>query len=394
MTQYWWKPGIISMPSMTVGAGVKGGFAKVEWGNIAFAPNSFVAEPPKKASVDLDWGLDSANTLHIFDGEIYRRGYTNREINYDIFEPEYDTKALSEGVDVKAESEDPDVEVAQPLVIGTVVYMAPQRTGLDTEEKYYMPDFATYDFFDDGVLINDNWTVAGGYAERSVAIVGALTISGTGNMTTLHDVFSWAAGEMGLNYVNVHGGDVALNCVITGQQLMVDLLDKLAFYCNYRFYIKNDTLYLVDMNQDNGEQEIEEFDFVEISYEWPMPVKKYSAAWTLQKFNASTSSLIADEKKVEHYTDNPVGDEVSITPYDQTIADVTEKIEAIAAQAAKVIISLSLPLDRLPSIGEKISFTDRKQAHNITGYLRVGSYSINYSSKTLDITGDGDITFS
>ena len=392
--QYWWKPGIISMPSMTLGSGVKGGFVRVDWGNIAFAPNSFTSEPPAKASINLDWGLNSDNTLHVFDGEIYRRSYSNTSLGYDIFEPEYATKLLTEGVGVKNETGDPDVTVYQPLVVGSVIYMAPQRSGLTSEEKYYMPDFASYDFFDDGVLINDNWTIGGGYAERSIAIVGELTISGTGNMLTLDDVFSWAAGEMGLGYENIHGGDVALNCVAESQMLMVDFLDAIAYYCSYQFYIKNDTIYLVDMNQDNGEQTIEAFDFVTIQYEWPMTVKKYSASWSLKTFDATITSLIADEKEVEHYTDNPVGDEVTITPYDQTISDVTTKIEAIAAQDAKVIVSLSLPLDRLPSIGEKISFTDRKQAHNITGYLRVRTYSINYSAKTLDIKGNGELTFS
>ena len=391
--QYWWKPGVVSLPSMTVGSGVKGGFVKVDWGSISFAPNSYSSEPPPKATVDLNWGLDSSNTIHIFDGEIYRRGYSNKSIDYDIFEPEYDTKALDEGTDVKSEVTDPDVDVVQPLIIGTVEYMAPQRTGLDTEEKYYMPDFATYDFFDDGVLVNENWTVAGGYAEGSVSVVGTLTISGTGNMTTLNDVFNWAATEMGLSYSNIHGGDVALNCVVTSQMLMVDLLDALAYYCCYQFYIKSDTIYLVDMNQDNGEQEIEEFDFVEIKYAWPMPRKQYSAAWTLKKFDPTTVTVIDDPQEVEHFTDSSVGDDVTITPYDQTVDDVTAKIEAIAEQDTKVIIELSLPLDRLPSIGEKISFTDRKQSHNITGYLRVRSYSLNYSSKTLDLSGNGEITF-
>lgn len=392
--QYWWKPGVISMPSMTVGSGVKGGFVKVEWGSISFAPNSYLSEPPAKATVDLEWGLDSSSTLHIFDGEIYRRKYTNKSIDYDVFEPEYNTKALSEGIDVKSETEDPDVDVYQPLVIGTVTYMTPQRTGLDTEQKYYMPDFASYTFFDDGVLIDDNWTIAGGYAERSVDIVGSLTISGTGNMTTLNDVFSWAATQMGLGYENIHGGDVTLNCVISSQMLMVDLLNALAYYCCYQFYIKNDIIYLVNMEQDNGQQEIDEFDFVEISYEWPMPIKKYSAAWSLLKFDVETTTLIDDPQEVEYFTVDPVGDEVTITPYDETVDDVTSKIAAIVEQDAKVTILLSLPLDRLPSIGEKITFIDRKQAHNISGYLRVRSYSLNYSSKTLDIAGNGVITFS
>jgi hypothetical protein len=391
--QYWWKPGVVSLPSMSVGSGVKGGFVRVAWGSISFAPDSYASEPPAKATVDLEWGLDSSDTIHIFDGEIYRRSYTNKSINYDIFEPEYDTKALTEGVAVKNEIGDPDVTAFEPLLIGTVNYVAPQRTGLNTEEKYYMPDFATYDFFDDGVLINDNWTIGATYAERTVAIVGTLTISGTGNMVTLNDVFTWAATEMGLSYENIHGGDVALNCVVTSQMLMVDLLDTLAYYCSYQFYIKNDTIYLVDMNQDNGEQEIEEFDFVEIQYTWPMTIKKYSSAWTLKEFDATTTTLIDDPQEVEYFTDNPVGDKVTITAYDQTVDDVTTKIEAIAAQDAKVVIALSLPLDRLPAIGEKITFIDRKQSHNITGYLRVRSYSLNYSSKTLDLSGNGEITF-
>ena len=80
MSQYWWKPGVVEMPSMSIGSGVKGGFVKVEWGTIAFAPDSFISEPPAKSSISLDWGIDSSNLLHIFDGEIYRRSYTNRQI--------------------------------------------------------------------------------------------------------------------------------------------------------------------------------------------------------------------------------------------------------------------------------------------------------------------------
>ena len=402
--QYWWKPGVVSMPSMTLGSGVKGGFVRVSWGNISFAPNSFISEPAPHFGISLDWGIDSANLMHIFDGEIYRRSYNNKTIVYDIFEPEYDTKLLAEGLDVKDSSDDPeseiivypDMEVTQPLVIGTVDYMTPQRTGLAIEQKYYMPDFAagTYHFYENGYPIDDHWTVADGYAERSVNINEDLSISGTGNMTTLNDVFTWASAQMGLDYVNVHGGDVSLNYVEYSQMLMVDFLDKIAYYCNYQFYIKDGVVYLVDMNQDNGQQDIEEFDFVEISYEWPMAIKEYSAAWTLRKFNSGLVVLENDEKEVKHYTDSAIGDEVSITPYDQTIADVGAKIATIAAQEKKVIVSLSLPLDQLPAIGEKITFDDRKQAHDISGYLRVQTYSINYSSKTLDIKGTGEIAFS
>jgi hypothetical protein len=394
--QHWWNPGIVDMPSMTVGSGVSGGFVRVEWGSISFAPNSFADEPPVKANISLDWGLDSANTLHIFDGEIYRRQYTNKAILYDIFEPEYDTKLLDEGVAPKDLETDEDEVVAKPLIIGTVTHMEPQRTGLTTEQKYYLPDVAsgTLNWYDDGVLINDNWTYSEGIASRSIDIVGTTTLSATGTMTTLADVFAWAADRMGLDFVNVHSGDVSINYVAYSQELLLDFLDHISFYCGYQYTIKNDVLYLIDMTQANGEQDISEFDFVEITYDWPMPIKKYTATWTIKTADADTVTLIDEEKKVEIFTDNPIGDEKTVTIYDETVEAVTAKMNAIAAREAAVSISLSLPLDRLPNIGEKITFTDRKQQHNISGHLFVRSYSLNYSSKTLDLQGDGEITFS
>lgn len=391
--QYWWKPAVVSMPSMRVGSGVRGGLKRVDWGQVGFALSAFPDEPPETAEVDLAWGLDSANTLHLFDGQLYRRRYGTRQIDYDVFEPEYDTKVLTEGVAVKDAASDPDVTVYQPLVIGTVQYMTPQRTGTKAEQKYYMPDFATYDFYDDGVLINDHWTISGGYAERSVDLVGSLTASGTGNMTTLNDVFSWAAGEMGLSYVNVHSGEAALNCVITSQMFMVDLLDALAFYCCYHAEIKDGTLYLIDMNQDNGEQDLPRLDSVEITYEWPMQVKEYKAEWAIKEFDPEVTNLVDQDREAVVYPGSSGGDKVSITPYDQEIDDVTAKLEAISTQEAKPIVHVSLPLDRLPSIGEKITFTDRKPQHNISGYLRVGTYDLNYQAKTLGLQGRGDITF-
>lgn len=394
--QYWWKPRISSMPSMEVGSGVQGGLVRIRWGQIGFTPDSFVSEPPAKADISLDWGANAANTLHLFDGEIYRRKYnTVLGSQYDIFEPEFATKVLAEGVDVKGDAGDPDVTVYQPLVIGTVTHMALQRTGLASEQKYYMPDFATYSFSDDGVPIDDHWAIAGGYAERSVDIVGEATGSGTGNMTTLNDVCTWAAAKMGLDYVNVHGGDVDLNCMITSQQFMTDFLDKIAYYCCYKIDIKNGALYLIDMAQDNGEQAVnKDSDSAKITYSWPMPAKNYKAAWTLRKFNPTTGGLVDDPQKVNYYTENPAGqNEVTITPYDQSEADVMAKITAIASQEAKVVVSLSLPLERFPATGERISFIDRKGERTITGYLRVGPYSINYKTKNLDIKGLGEIAF-
>jgi len=385
---YWWAPGIVSMPTMQVGSGTQGGFVRIAWGQIAFAPNAFTLEPPFKATIQLDWGLDSLNLLRVFDGSIYRRTYTAREIGYDLYEPESDVKLLDEGVDEQGN------DVVRPLVIGTVTHMSPQRTEPDTGEKYYMPDFASYNFYDDGVLINDHWTVGSGYAERSVDIVGQLSMSGTGNMTTLADVFDWACGLLGLTFVNLHGGDVPLNCAIYTQDLLINFLDKIAWYCGYQFAILDGVLTLIDLEQGNGERTLGRLDSINLSYAWPQPVKSYKATWSVKEFDAATVSLISKDREVLHYTESPIGGETTVTPYDEAVSDVTNKIEAIAAREAMVQVSLDLPLDQIPNIGEKISFTDRKEAHDISGHLFVRSYSLDYQNKILKITGDGVITFS
>ncbi len=386
--QYWWSPGIVSMPAMSIGSGNRGGYARVTWGSIGFAPNAFTGTPPARATISLDWGVSSDSVLHIFDGTIIRRSYKNDEISFDLYEPDFDTKLLSDGTDETGE------EAVQPLVIGTVNYMTPQRTGSDIQQKYYMPDFASYNFYDDGVLINDNWTVSGGYAERSVNLAGTLSMSGTGNMTTVSDVFSWAAARLGLSFVDVYGATETLNCAVYSQQLLIDFLDKIAYYAGYQFEIRDDILTLISVTQDNGEQTLDKYDSVELSYEWPMPVKTYTANWTNRVFDAATVSLVDDPQEIVHYTGSATGDEATVDVYDENPTDVAAKIADIATREQRVWVSLSLPLDQLPNIGEMVSFVDRKSSHDISGYLRVRQYDLDYSGKKLNIKGDGEITFS
>jgi len=458
---YWWKPAIVSMPSMSMAVNKQGGFVRVEMGQISFALDAFDGAPPAKANISLDWGLDSTRATHIFDGNIYRRSWTAEQISYDLYEPEYDAKLLDDGLDEQTTFQisscssfadgaktqittstangfsagkeihiqgstsyngtvavdsiisttqfiiavafvaDETGEcsgniVSRPLVIGTVTHMSPQRTGQDIEEKYYLPDFACYDCYDDGVPINDNWSDNGdGTLSRSVAIVGELTISGTGNMTTLADVFTWAAARMGLTLRNLHGGDVPVNHVAYGNELLCDFLDRLAWYCGYMYWILDDVLYLADREHDNGSQDIRRFDFIDIEYDWDMPIKSYSATWSVKRFDGDIVALVTDEKTVSVYTANSVGDEVTVNVFDETEDEVKLKMTAIAERDAKPLMKMVLPLDRLPAPGERLGFTDtRKAGVTLTGYLRVSRYSINYKSRTLDVEGPGAYTVS
>jgi len=398
----WWEPKVIEMPSLELSRSNQGGYQKPSWGQVSFAPDTYTGRPPRKATVSLDWGLTYSGAIHIFDGTIFLRRYTTQQLVYDIFEPEYEIELLAEGLDTE------DNDVVQPLVAGSVEHMFPQRTGSDTEQRYYLPDFtgsigSGINAYDDGVLINDSWTDNGdGTVSRSVDLVGQLTFSGTGNMTTLIEVFDWACGELGLTLDDsLADADVAIDAVITSQQYVLDFLDSLSWYCDHGFYVREGTLYLISNDVDNGSQAIGlgegDFDPINITYEWPQPVKKISAKWQTRyaKVDEDGSRIESQDHEVEVFSEfTAIGTEESVSKvynFDET--KVKSKLQSLIDRANLPQISLEIPLYRLPAYGERIDFVDLVNINPATGYVRCREVSLNYQNKSAHIKGDGEVTF-
>lgn len=397
----WWEPQVIDLPDLSMSRSNQGGYQKPSWGSISYAPNTFDGRPPRKAKVDLEWGLTYSSAIKLFKGTIFLRKYTNEEIVYDIFEPEYDKLLLEEGEDENGD------DVTIPLVIGKVEHMEPQRTGDDVEYKYYRPDFAGsigsgIDAYDGGVKINDSWTDhEDGTISRSVSLVGTLTMSGTGNMETLVDVFSWVCSELELTLNSDLANDVRIDTVVTTQIKMIDFLDQLAWYCDHGFYIDRDTLYLVDNSENNGSQEIELgeglYDIVSITYKWPQPVKKYTANWQTKKVVEDNSgiSVETDDHSIARMSEfEKIGiekDMPHIFNYDSST--IKKRIDNILNRDNLPRIEIELPLYRLPKYGEQISFVDEVSHKPVQGYMRAREFSLNYVEKTIVVEGDGEITF-
>jgi len=402
VSNIWWSPKVISMPSLELSRTSNGGYQKPSWGQVSFAPDTYEGAPPRKAEVSLDWGLNYSNSIHLFDGTIVLRRYTTQSLDYDIFEKEYEVELLEEGVDTN------DDEILRPLVIGRVEHMNPRRTGSETERKYYLPDFegsigSGIDAYDDGVLINDNWTDNGdGTISRSVNIVGELTFCGTGNSKTLIDVFEWACNklEIELNSDNATS-DIEIDAVITGQQYVFDFLDKLAFYCDHGFYIQEGVLHLISNDVDNGSQSIGlgegEFDPINITYEWPQPVKKISTEWQTRyaKVDENGSRIETEDHEIEILSD------FSVIGIEQTIGNiynfdedkVRTRLNALMDRANRPNISIEIPLYRLPVYGERIDFVDLVNINPATGYVKCRDISLNYDNKAVSIKGDGEVVF-
>jgi len=391
------------MPSLELSRASNGGYQKPSWGQISFAPDTYTGEPPRKAEISLDWGMTYSGSIHIFDGTIFLRKSTTQVLNYDIFEPEYEIDLLEEGTDINGD------ETTQPFVIGRVEHMTPKRTGNDTERRYYLPDFSGsigsgIDVYDDGVLINDSWTDNGdGTVSRSVNIVGELTFSGTGNNTTLIEVFEWACDKLGLTLNDKFAATgVEVDAVIINQQYVLDFLDGIAWYCDHGFYIREGILYLISNDSDNGSQAIGlgegEFDPINITYEWPQPVKKISAEWQTRyaKVDEDGSRIESENHEVEVFSEfTAIGVEQStsrIYNFDET--KVGSKLQAIMDRANLPIISIEIPLYRLPIYGERIDFIDLVNINPATGYVRCRDVSLNYENKSASIRGDGEVIFS
>lgn len=401
MTIVWWEPKVVDLPSLDMSRSSKGGYMKPSYGQITFAPDTYTGEPPRKASVNLNWGLNYDSSIKIFNGTIMLRKYTTQELIYDIFEPEMETKLLEEGVN----TEDSDVDL--PLIVGSITHMSPQRTGNESERRYYFPDFAGsigngVNAYDDGVIINDSWVANGdGTVSRSVDLVGELTFSGLGNKSGIVGFFSWACDELGLSLNSDLAEDVNLDCVITSQQYIIDFLDKIAWYCDHGFYILGNILYLVQNNATNGIQEVSlstgDISPVKFTYNWPQPIKKYSAAWTTRyaETDVDGSRVESENHEVEVFNDfSVIGIEESLSRvYNESKSEVENKLQDIIERENMPTIVIELPLFRLPRYGERINFRDEISVNPVEGYVYCRKFNLNYAAKTVIIEGDGEVTF-
>lgn len=401
MTAIWWEPKVIDLPAMDMKQANERGHMKPSWGQVKFAPDTYTGAPPRKAEINLNWGVTYSGSIHIFDGTIMLRKATTRELVYDIFESEFEQELLDEGVTVEGD------EIVRPWVMGSVVHMNPVRTGSPAERKYYMPNFSGsigsgINAYDDGVLINDSWTDNGdGTVNRSVNIVGELTFSGTGQITTLVGLFQWACAELGLTLNTALADDCEIDTVETSQQYIIDFISHVAWYCDHGFYILDGVLYLVSNNSDNGSQSVGlgegTSDPVKITYNWPQPTKKYTAKWTTRyaKTDSDGSRIESESHDLELMAGFAViGIDRSMgRVFNRTRSKIRTRVQAILDRVNMAIIEVELPLYRLPRYGERISFRDEISVNHTEGYVRCREYNLNYSAKTVRIKGDGEVTF-
>jgi hypothetical protein len=372
---------------------------------MSVVPDAFGGPPKEKMDVNLRFGIGGwAYTVPLFDGTVVLQNYSRTALDYEIYQPEIKTKFLAEGTDTEGNT------VPIPLPVGDVAYMPLQRTGTDTEWRYYRPDFAgvlgtDWHLYDDGVTIDGSWTENGdGTMSRSVSIIGELTASGTGSITDIAGLAEYAADRLGVAFISPHSGDVPVDHAFSADAYLIDVLGKVAWYCGYYYYFDEDPgtkerqLVLISADDQHGESDVTEFEYEYCRYTWPDRIKSYAAEVATRVADSSQSNGIREDvSNLLEYGQFPmVGAELTLSDVYSSDSDrVRTQLLWHLSYFEKPFVEIRMPLEYKPRHGEKITFRDTTKPGVIvnSGTFYISEISLSPKESKMTIGGRGDVLF-
>lgn len=408
---HWWDNKIISFtPPKYQMAERHGGYVSLSFGSIEFAPDLFAAAwpPPQTITITAKYtDTTEAAAETFFTGTGYLTDHNLGSVTYDLFGSEYSTSLLATGTDYNSDT------VPLPRAFGAVSFVEPVRLpDANGNQCYDLGHIlgavgVNWHVFDDGVNVDSNVTnVASNKFEYTVAPVGTLTISGTGEDTTLKDICEWACGASYLNLTFDHTYDRATSPDVhfwaNDQDVLVDFLSNIAAQNSHLFYIKSGTLYLVDMLIDNGSRTITEWDYFRAPYGYPSPICKVTAEWMMREAgtwsdptNTSVAAVYVKEtpQSLTVETSYPYGEDMSVEPYSDVRSDIDTAIDNIIDIIHRPTSEISIPLQgSLPVPGEKITWTDESFFDDVTLWIRARDITYDFDNDEIIISGEGGVS--
>ncbi len=364
--------------------------------------------PPREIYVNHKYTEDDEDGLVVLmDGVGHLTGFDRESVTYDLYGQNYTQELLETTTDYN------DEEVPIPRIFGAVEYVQVLRLPDDdlSHPVYHKQHIAgtkgtDWHVFDDGVNIDANVTDNGdGTFYLSVSPVGEVTISGTGEIETLSDLFAWAFNSdpdaekipLSYSYDSALEADPspAMSYCATGQTQIIDFVSTVAAYFGHLCYVSGATLIAVDLAKDNGSETLTEYDFFTGRYDYPAPIAKITAAW--QKAESVEETIGQYVKRTDEEEtvlgDYSYGSEETLTPYQTTRADIKTRLEETLEYKQADQISVSVPIsDALPVPGKKLTYTDASSFKlPLSVDMHCRSLQYDFVNETVEITGEGTL---
>lgn len=416
---HWWDNQIIEFDTLVYQMTENyGGYVRLGFGRISFTHDLFENDwpPPVNGEVRIKY-TESTEALAetFFSATAHLAEITREKISYEVFEPEYDIDILTLATNYDGDS------VPLPIAFGTVGHRNPIRLpdAGGGNQRYSMAGIQgaiatcgtgggdVWCIYDDGINIASNASMVGSNVfELTAAPVGEVTISGIGADTELEEIFDWACGA---SYLNVTLATPAARAVspsvnywASSQMKVVDFLNKISSFFTHIFYIKDTTLYLIDMLLDNGSRTITEFDFFPLTYTYLIPTKQIKSEWEVGEpgewqdpagAGAAAVYVKRDDKEYIKESSYPYGNELEIEPVTDVRADIETALTNILTVLHSTRCNVRLPLQgSLPVPGEKISWTDESHKISTDMNIRCRTVKYDFTNEKIIIEGEGTLS--
>jgi len=387
-----------------------GGMLRVSGsGTISISPETFedLARPPLKVTVDARWlNIENQAVTNLFVSTGYLKKITKTEITYSLFTQEIDVDLLDDDTSTYGSGENRVL----PLAFGQVDMVEPLRVGTSSDYTYHKAgiqgaDASVYKVYEDGrqknkytgadyigtikdngdgtfksVLHDDDTTANEPYG--TVRMCGDNDESFSHNSVTyymnkLDGIFAYCLNRINTakstsytldsTYARATIPEVAF--YQTEQANILDFLSEVSAYFSHCFYIdeENQVFYLIDMLRDNGSEALSSSDgdaveFFGVEYEYPRPVKKIIAKWTVLDPTTDPDGYPAVDTifcTQEVDGDNTFGLEKEIKKHYTTVkSDILTAIKNIGDLLQAPTSELKIPYEIGATLGKKYTWTD------------------------------------
>jgi hypothetical protein len=399
--QYWDQFVISLTPPQFRLDHLSGGYCKLGFGDMTLTLDTFQAAsiwpPPESCPIVISYA-DSVGTItQLFVGTMHRQSLSRDGIVYQLYERTFDKMLLTEAVDYDGNT------VPLPRAFGAITHQQPVRLPDASGHRVYHHGYLTgtkgvdWHVYDDGVNVDSNVTAATSSTfEYTVTPVGELTVSGTGSQSTLVEIFNWAsgAGYLNLSFDSTLATAFTASIWANSQEVLVSFLDRIAAGASHLFFIVNETLYLVDMDSDNGTMVLTEFDYYPASITFARPVALIKTSWTDRTAVEETIGKYIKEipQEVVVAGAHPYGNEESADCFQSTKTAVTASLTRIHGYMTATRWETSIPIGAtFPQPGIKITALDESMGQDITITIHARDIEYDFENQEIKIAGEGTI---